>query len=218
MGNKSRPARADFDPSDRLLVVTYQPEILTGTWGFAHPNRTPKYANRVAAQAISHQMMLRRNRIGDPEVAPPRRPNHLKILASRTRGPHQPQRATADRVDHRPPVRLSEGAQKVWDRLAPDLIDKRVLTSWDVDLFAVYCDAAAAYYECAAAMGSSNAVKGSVRDTTVNNPLWRVMRDCADTMRSIGAKFGFTPSDRAGIDVAAVLDTGPKLGPERILS
>jgi hypothetical protein len=38
-------------------------------------------------------------------------------------------------------------------------------------------------------------------------------------MRSIGAKFGLIPSDRAGLDVAAVSDTSkPKTDPERTLS
>jgi hypothetical protein len=50
------------------------------------------------------------------------------------------------------PVELSPAAQRVWDRLAPDLIDKRCLTSWDVDLFAVFCDAVATYWECRAAL------------------------------------------------------------------
>jgi P27 family predicted phage terminase small subunit len=164
----------------------------------------------------TYDFAYQRNRIEDVEVAPPRRPNHLKILAGEREdriNRNQPLPAESTIV---PPVKLSKGAQEVWDRLAPDLIDKGVLTSWDVDLFAVYCDAAAAYYECSAAMGSSYAVKGSVRDTTVKNPLWRVMRDCADTMRSIGGKFGLTPSDRAGIDVNMV-EKKPTTGPERIL-
>lgn len=147
----------------------------------------------------------------------PRRPNHLKILAGEREdriNRNEPPPAESTIV---PPVQLSEGAQAVWDRLAPDLIEKGVLSAWDLDLFVVYCDATAAYYQCAAAMGSSYAVNGSVRDTTVKNPLWRVMCDCADTMRSVGAKFGLTPSDRAGIDVAAASDTGPKQGAERIL-
>jgi len=116
-------------------------------------------------------------------------------------------------------VQLSEGAQAVWDRLAPHLISKGCLSSWDLDLFIVYCDAAATYHDCRRAMGSDYTVKGSVKDTTVQSPLWRIMKDSADTMRSIGAKFGLIPSDRAGLDVAAVSDTSkPKTDPERTLS
>lgn len=104
----------------------------------------------------------------------------------------------------------------MWDRLAPDLIDKGCLTAWDVDLFVVYCDAAATYHECRRAIGDAYTTKGSVRDTTVKSPLWRIMRDCADTMRTIGGKFGLTPSDRAGIDTSQPEETS-KYGPERIL-
>lgn len=151
-------------------------------------------------------------------MAPPRRPNHLKLLAGEresriNRGEPTPTDSSAIV----PPVQLSEGAQKVWDRLAPDLIDKSVLTSWDVDMFTIYCDAAATFHEARAALGSDFTVKGSVKDTTVKSPLWRIMRDCEATMRAIGGRFGLTPSDRAGIDVT---ENAPKplYGPERLLS
>lgn len=145
----------------------------------------------------------------------PRTPNHLKILAG----------AREDRINRNeplpaesavlPPMALSEGAQKVWDRLAPDLIDKGVLSAWDVDIFAVFCDVAALYHECRALMGSGYVSMGSVKDTWVRSPYWRVMRDCIETMAKIGGRFGLTPADRAGLDVSS--DTGPEFGAERIL-
>jgi phage terminase small subunit len=77
-------------------------------------------------------------------------PNHLKILAGVredriNRGEPIPDDRTIP-----PTVPLSLGAQKVWDELAPDLIAKRVLTAWDTQMFAVFCDAAATYNECPA--------------------------------------------------------------------
>jgi hypothetical protein len=63
---------------------------------------------------------------------------------------------------------------------APDLTDKGCLTAWDVDAFTVFCDAAANYYETRALIGSSYAVQGSVKNAVLN-PLWRVMRDRAET-------------------------------------
>lgn len=149
-------------------------------------------------------------------MAPPRKPTHLKILAG----------CREDRINRNeplpsedaivPPVQLSDGAQKVWDRLAPDLIDKGVLRAWDVDMFVVFCDAVAGYHEARALMGSEYVTKGSVRDTAVKSAFWRIQRDCAETMRTVGAKFGLTPSDRAGLDLADTTPT-PKYGPERIL-
>jgi phage terminase small subunit len=53
---------------------------------------------------------------------------------------------------------------------------------------------------------------------TVVNPYYRIMRDCAETMARIGARFGLTPSDRAGINIET---TEPRKytrdDPERIL-
>lgn len=146
----------------------------------------------------------------------PRKPTHLKILSG----------DREDRINRNEPApsdspiiapQLTPGAQKIWERLAPDLHDKGCLSAWDVDLFAVYCEAAATFYECRAALGSDYTTKGSVKDTTVKSPLLRVLKDAADTMRTVGAKFGLTPSDRAGIDLAETKPS-PQHGPERLLS
>jgi P27 family predicted phage terminase small subunit len=116
-----------------------------------------------------------------------------------------------------PPVELTDEAQRVWDRLAPDLIRTGVLSAWDVDLFAVYVDAVATYFECRAAMGSDLAITGS-KGTAVKSPLWRIMRDCEHSMKSIGSRFGLTPSDRAGLDLTEDFGGKPTTGPERLLS
>jgi P27 family predicted phage terminase small subunit len=149
-------------------------------------------------------------------VGRPRKPNHLEALAGEresriNRGEPLPAESTIV-----PPVPLSEGAQKVWDRLAPDLIAQGVLSAWDTDIFVIFCDAASTYHEVRKLIGSDYVAKGSVKDTTVKSPLWRIMQDAAETMRAVGSKFGLTPSDRAGLDVA---DVGgkPMLGAERIL-
>jgi phage terminase small subunit len=83
-------------------------------------------------------------------------------------------------------------------------------------MFAVYCDSVATYWACRAAIGADFTVKGSVAGTSVKNAWCRVMLDAANTMRAIGAKFGLTPSDRAGIDISEQ-DVSVKYGPERIL-
>jgi P27 family predicted phage terminase small subunit len=145
----------------------------------------------------------------------PRRPNYLKILSGEREDRINRNEPLPTESTITPPSPLSDGAQAIWDRLAPDLIDKGVLTAWDVDAFTVYCDAAALYYECRALMGTAYSVQGSVKNFVVN-PHYRIMRDCSETMARIGARFGLTPSDRAGIDISARTET-PKHGPERIL-
>jgi phage terminase small subunit len=93
----------------------------------------------------------------------PSRPSHLKILTGErecriNRNEPQPDESTP-----LPATPLSDGAQEIWRRLAPDLIAKHCLSPWDVDLFTVFCDAASLYYECRALMGSDYSVTGSVK-------------------------------------------------------
>jgi P27 family predicted phage terminase small subunit len=101
----------------------------------------------------------------------------------------------------------------VWDRLAPDLIDRGVLTSWDADMFVVFCRAAAVFHEVSEQIGSEFVSPGSNNNQVVS-PLWRVQKDAAETMRVVGGKFGLNPSDRAGLDTA---ENTPTYGAERIL-
>jgi P27 family predicted phage terminase small subunit len=80
-----------------------------------------------------------------------------------------------------------------------------------------FCESAALYRHCLDQLGTTNlTVPGSLKNEVVN-PLWRIAKDCLDTMTRIGGRFGLTPSDRAGLDVT---DTRPKpkYGPERLLS
>jgi P27 family predicted phage terminase small subunit len=154
-------------------------------------------------------------------LAPPRKPNHLKILAGTREDRINRNEPLPSESTIAPPVELSEGAQQIWNRLAPDLINQKCLSSWDVDMFVIFCDAAATYHDARRAMGSDYVTKGSVPGTTVKSALWRIMRDSADTMRTIGAKFGLTPSDRAGINLEKTALSGPErvlTGPERLLS
>jgi len=143
-----------------------------------------------------------------------RKPNHLKILEGVREDRINRNEPTPAPSEIAPAMELSDGAKLIWDRLAPDLIDKGCLSAWDVDLFTVFCDAADRYYELRSQL-QSYVVPGSVNNSVVN-PLLRIMKDAFETMNRIAAKFGLTPSDRAGIDVED-LDDKPRLGPERIL-
>ena len=123
-------------------------------------------------------------------MAPARRPTHLKVLdGTRESRINRGEPLPTDESAVVPPVQLSDEAQRVWDRLAPDMIDKGVLTSWDVDLFAVYCDSTATYFACCAGLNGDLVVTGS-KNTPVKNPLWRIMGEAEHSMKTIGAKFG----------------------------
>ena len=115
-----------------------------------------------------------------------------------------------------PPVKLPADAQAVWNRLAPDLIQRRVLTPWDVDLFSVFCRSVAFYNRAAAEVEKSGlSAQGSTGNQVVS-PALRVMVMMSDMMRSVGQRFGLTPGDRATLKVEPNL--GQKSGAERFLT
>lgn len=109
----------------------------------------------------------------------------------------------------------TETALDVWNRLAPDLIDKRVLTTWDADTFAVYCDAVIRHRAAAEQVERHGLLVFGAKDNLVKNPACQLTRDYAAIMVSIGARFGLSASDRAGLKIERTADRG---GAERLLS
>lgn len=112
--------------------------------------------------------------------------------------------------DVRPPSDLSAGALEVWDRLAPDLIRQEILTPWDVDSFAVLCDAIDRSDTARRALDAAGVIveapvfdrNGNKTGTrTVQSPWWKVWKDAAEVAAKYGCRFGWTPSDRAGLKV-----------------
>ena len=109
-------------------------------------------------------------------------------------------------VELEPPEWLTEAAVAIWDVYAPDLIRKGVLTAWDVEAFAVCCDAAARRRKAAAALAEEGEViklpvfdkNGKhTGDRVARNP-WTVVLGQADRqLQTWAARFGLTPSDRA---------------------
>ncbi|WP_343573425.1 phage terminase small subunit P27 family [Mycobacterium sp.] len=147
---------------------------------------------------------------------PKGRPNHLKALEGVREG----------RINHEepipapnpivPPVELASDAQAVWDRLAPDLIDKRILTSWDVGLFAAYCNAEARYFAAEAQVNDAGAAEDQKFHPQTITSAFRVRQACLGEMRSIGSSFGLTPADRAQLKVND--NGGSRSGAARLLS
>lgn len=120
--------------------------------------------------------------------------------------------------DISPPSNLSAGAGAVWDRLAPDLTAQGVLTPWDVDAFAILCDAidrsdtAREHLDAEGAVTEQpvfnrNGEKTGVR--VLANPWWKVYKEAADLAAKYGCRFGWTPSDRASLKVGHDEPTAP---------
>lgn len=115
-----------------------------------------------------------------------------------------------------PPVELAADAQGIWNRLAPDLIAKKVLTAWDVDAFAAFCRSAALFHRASQDAADAPFVVAGSHDGTVLNPIFRAVTLAAADMRAFGQRFGLTPGDRAQLKVSD--DAKPSSGAGRLIS
>ncbi len=141
----------------------------------------------------------------------PSRPTALKVI----RGERASRINTAEPIpadgEVLRPTWLSASAAEVWGTYAPDLIARKILTPWDVEHFAVWCDAAATARAASAALDAqgmvieTDAFDRNGRNTgkrLTRNPWVLVLKDSTSTMQRFGARFGMTPSDRAQLNVA----------------
>ncbi|MDG9703795.1 phage terminase small subunit P27 family [Streptomyces sp. DH37] len=93
-----------------------------------------------------------------------------------------------------------ETALDLWHRLAPDLIRKRVLTPWDTEAFAVFCDAVIGHRRAAVQLATEGlTVQGS--RGVVKNPMLTALKDYTEIVVRYGSRFGLTPSDRASLSL-----------------
>ncbi len=144
------------------------------------------------------------------------RPTHLKALEGVGESRLNRDEPVPSEAPIRPPSALPTDAQAIWDRLAPDLIARRVLTAWDVDLFAAFCRELSLYYRAAAEVESNGAHVERPRSGPVPSPAFRVMQACLDSVRSLAASFGLTPADRARLSIEPATG-GQTVGAARLL-
>lgn len=137
----------------------------------------------------------------------PVKPTALKILHG----------DRSDRINDAEPVPLglpvapgtmSVAGRAVWDRLAPDRVAQGVLTVWDVDAFAAFCEVTAVLATAHRGM-SGKPVPGAA-------PPIAKFRDLVQLAVTLGAKFGWTPSDRAKLAVGGRKESANSA--ERLLS
>lgn len=122
----------------------------------------------------------------------PRKPTHLALLAGDDKkNPDRVNRSepVPDALPVEPPYPLTIKVQEVWDRLAPDRIAKGVLTAWDVDAFAAFCEAIVLTQRFA---------RGASRrgEPGASSPLTE-FKTAVTIVAQLGSRFGWTPSDRA---------------------
>lgn len=145
------------------------------------------------------------------------KPNHLKILEGRPEREINRNEPIPQDGDIAPTMALCGPARAEWERLAPDLIDKHVLQVWDCGQFTLYCYWHGLAVEAAETIAREGTeVKGS-RNQPVPHPAVKLLQTATEQTRSIGARFGLTPADRAGLRVDDARGH-PALGAERLLS
>lgn len=109
-----------------------------------------------------------------------------------------------------PPEWLGDEAREVWSLLAPDLKTKGVLTAWDTEAFASWCDSVIRRRTAAEHLRLQGEVielpvynkNGEPTGTRMaKNPWTFVLNEADAQMQKYAARFGLTPSDRAGLSI-----------------
>jgi P27 family predicted phage terminase small subunit len=141
---------------------------------------------------------------------PGKTPTHLAVVAGHRADRINDDAPVPSELDVVCPGWLPDEARAVWLQFAPDLISKRVLTSWDVEEFGAWCDAAARRRRAVAHVQ----VEGEVvrlpvfnkngeqtGERMAKNPWLMVLTDADIQLRAYGTRFGMSPSDRASLSI-----------------
>lgn len=122
---------------------------------------------------------------------------------------------------------LNDEALAVWARYAPDLEAKKVLTAWDVEAFARWCDAVVRRRRASAMLDEEGEVvregvfdKGGNKtgERVKKHPAMLVWKSADEVVSQIGARFGLTPSERTAVKVGENAGDSSGKGKERLLS
>jgi P27 family predicted phage terminase small subunit len=153
-------------------------------------------------------------------------PTALKLLRGETRpsqiNTNEPQPGAGEVVC---PEWVSDDGRQVWDRLAPDLVAKGVLTPWDVDSFADLCELVIINRVALAdVQANGNAIvtverelsNGTLLFRTQKNPNWQIAKESTGLLVTLGGRFGLNPSDRQQLSVGGGEAHGQ--GADRLLS
>jgi P27 family predicted phage terminase small subunit len=130
---------------------------------------------------------------------------------------HEPQ------PDNDLPIEVPDGidlgtyGQWEWNRLIGDLKAKDVVTAWDIQTLAAWCEQVNIHWTSADLITR----EGLMLEETVYSrgepigerykvhPAWKAHQDSLNNMMRISARFGFTPADRAAIAVKPTENTKP---------
>lgn len=152
-----------------------------------------------------------------PNKGPRPRPVPLKLLEGERpdRRPRNPPNPPTPASAPLPPEHLSPIAVEVWNRLAPQLHAKGLLTEWDLEMFGIGCEAYSKWRRASQLVNDTDVLIRGYRGSLVRNPASQVARENGETVLRWAREFGLTPSARSGIDLG---DEGEDDALKRLLS
>jgi P27 family predicted phage terminase small subunit len=136
------------------------------------------------------------------------KPTQLKIIHGTFRKHRakkgEPKPQLVDEVP-KPPRHLNGFGKWIWRRIAPELVEKRILTVLDLQSLEILCDAYGLYRAARAAMLRKGRtlqqyLQGQNSQTT---PEATMMRQCWATFKAFMAEFGLSPASRGKLDIPA---------------
>jgi P27 family predicted phage terminase small subunit len=121
-------------------------------------------------------------------------PRELKLLRGTLRADREPRESPIPVGNVSPPRWLRGAALREWRRLAPTLVELRILRPTDRAAFIALCVAVGEFEETVRETSSSASLfdSGKVRRAP---DLPRLLK-LAETIRSLGGEFGLTPASR----------------------
>ncbi|WP_409186479.1 phage terminase small subunit P27 family [Amycolatopsis sp. VS8301801F10] len=140
----------------------------------------------------------------------PKKPTQLAVLHGDRKDRINANTPKPSELTVEPPSWLGEQAVEVWQHLAPDLKAKGVLTAWDCEAFAAWCDAVVRRRHASKQVQTHGEVielpvfnkNGEQTGYRLGKNPWQQILDAADAqMQKYAARFGLTPSDRAGLSI-----------------
>jgi P27 family predicted phage terminase small subunit len=102
-------------------------------------------------------------------------------------------------ADLEPPAHLTEDAITEWNRLAPELLQKGVLTIADRAALAGYCQAWADWVSARKEIDTNGMVTTTPKGFEVQSPWLGIANRAMDRMIKIANEFGFTPASRSRV-------------------
>jgi P27 family predicted phage terminase small subunit len=144
------------------------------------------------------------------DKGPRARPVPLKLREGERpdRRPRNPPTAPIAATAPLPPEHLSDVAAETWNRLAPQLHSKGLLTEWDLEMFGIGCEAYAKWRRASQLVNDSDVLIRGYRGSLVRNPASQVARENGEVVLRWAREFGLTPSARSGIDLGEGDDDG----------